>query len=113
MNLRLLLHELFQKGQVVECKKKVNLDRYLMIYIYIYMIYIYNYIYIYMIYIYIYIYYIILYDIYVLHTSPSSMCVFPTCEAHLSVAKLLLQYGALSKCKDEVRVVHGAIFHSG
>lgn len=37
------------------------------------------------------------------------MCVFPICEAHLSVAKLLLQYGALSKCKDEVRVVHRAI----
>ena len=39
----------------------------------------------------------------------ASMCVFPICEAHLSVAKLLLQYGALSKCKDEVRVVHRAI----
>ena len=56
MNLRLLLHELFQKGQVGECKKKVNLDRYLMIYTYIY-------IYICMIYIYI---YMIIY-IYILH----------------------------------------------
>lgn len=37
------------------------------------------------------------------------MCVLGICEAHLSVAKLLLQHGALSKCKDEVRVVHCAM----